>query len=74
MTIACAIAAMSAISAKAATTTDTFTSQIIITADCDIVSAGNLDFGTAGVLAAAVDATATLSVQCTNTTTYDVWS
>ena len=66
------IAAVSATSVGAATTTDTFTAQIVITEDCDIVSAGDLDFGSAGVLASNVDATATLSVQCTNSTTYDI--
>ncbi len=70
--LASAITAMSALSADAATVVDTFTAQIIISDDCDIVSAGDLNFGSEGVLAVDVDATATLSVQCTNTTTYDI--
>ncbi|MCP4071578.1 MAG: spore coat U domain-containing protein [Hyphomicrobiales bacterium] len=70
--LASAITVMSALSVDAATVTDTFTAQIIITDDCSIVSAGDLDFGSAGILAANVDATATLSVQCTNTTPYDI--
>lgn len=69
---ASAVAAMSVVAVDAATTTDTFTAQIIIQDDCDIVSVANLDFGTQGVLAANVDATAALSVQCTNGTTYDI--
>jgi spore coat protein U-like protein len=57
---------------QAATTTATFTAQIIIQASCLILSPGNLDFGTAGALAANVDATAAFQVQCTNTTPYNV--
>ena len=66
------IAVVSATSVDAATTTNSFTAQIVITEDCDIVSAGDLDFGSAGVLASNVDVTSTLSVQCTNSTTYDI--
>ncbi|MCF6321383.1 MAG: spore coat U domain-containing protein [Rhizobiaceae bacterium] len=69
---ASAMAVMSVVAVDAAVTTATFTAQIIIQDDCDIVSAGNLDFGTAGVLAANVDATAALSVQCTNGSAFDI--
>lgn len=72
LVVASVILAVSATSVGAAVTTDTFTAQIVITEDCDIVSAGDLDFGSAGVLAANVDVTSTLSVQCTNSTTYDI--
>ena len=58
--------------AKAATTTTTFTAQIIIQADCQIQSATNLDFGTSGVLSAVVNATSDIGVQCTNTTAYNI--
>ncbi len=70
--ISVAMLLMSVNSVGAATTTATFNAQIIIIEDCDIVSASNLDFGTEGVLASNVDATATLSVQCTNSTTYNI--
>lgn len=43
-----------------------------ITASCIINSAGNLVFPSTGVIAANVDATSTLSVQCTNTTPYNI--
>jgi spore coat protein U-like protein len=56
----------------AATDTATFQVTIAIQSECQITSANNLDFGTKGILAANVDATATLSVQCTNTTAYEV--
>jgi spore coat protein U-like protein len=56
----------------AATVTTTFTTQITITAACIINSASNLNFGAAGVLAANVDQTSTIQVQCTNTTPYSV--
>jgi len=57
----------------AATTTSTFTVQITIVANCIINSASTLNFGGAqGVLAANVDQTSAISVQCTNTTPYNV--
>ncbi len=58
--------------ANAATTTNTFQSQIIIQASCTILSTNTLDFGTQGLLNANVDSSATFDVQCTNTTPYDV--
>ena len=71
--VACSFVVMSAISVDAASpVTDTFTAKITIEADCDIVSAPDLDFGTHGVLAADVDDTSTLSVQCTKTTPYNI--
>jgi len=58
--------------AFAATTTTTFQVQITIQASCTILSASTLNFGTQGVLAANVDQTSILDVQCTNTTPYNV--
>jgi len=58
--------------AIAATVTDTFQSQIVIQADCTIVSTNTLDFGTSGVISANIDATANFSVRCTNTTPYTI--
>jgi spore coat protein U-like protein len=77
---ACALRLASALSvillsswSEAATTTTTFTVQITIVANCIINSASTLNFGGAqGVLAANVDQTSTISVQCTNTTPYNV--
>src|SRR5689334_21257750 len=57
---------------RAATSTATFTAQIIIEADCQVLSPTTLDFGTVGALTAAHDATSTFSVQCTNTTPYNI--
>jgi spore coat protein U-like protein len=37
-----------------------------------LVSAGNLNFGSQGILSANVDQTSTISVQCTNTTPYNI--
>ena len=56
----------------AATATNTFNSQIIITAQCKVQSASTLNFGSPGVLDAAVDATSALSVQCTNGQAYTI--
>ncbi len=58
--------------AYSATDTDTFTSQIVIQADCQIITTNTLDFGTQGILTANVDTTATFDVQCTNTTAYNL--
>ncbi len=55
-----------------ATTTSSFTVQMTITASCTIVSASTLNFGSQGVLAANVDQSSTLQVQCTNTTPYNI--
>jgi len=58
--------------AYAATTTSTFQVQITIASACTIVSTATLNFGSQGVLTAAVNNTSTLNVQCTNTTPYNV--
>ena len=58
--------------ADAATTTTTFQVRMTIQADCRIVSASDLDFGTSGVISANVDVNSTLNVQCTNTTPYNI--
>lgn len=58
--------------AEAATTTTTFQVQMTITASCIINSASTLNFGSSGVIAAAVNQTSTIQVQCTNTTPYSV--
>src|SRR3954471_3155650 len=56
----------------AATATSTFTVQVTLTASCTINSAATLNFGSQGILAANVDQTSTLQVQCTNTTPYNI--
>jgi spore coat protein U-like protein len=63
--------------AEAATTTAQFGVQLQINAECVINSTATLNFGTAGVLGGAAGATntdqsASLAVQCTNTTPYDI--
>jgi spore coat protein U-like protein len=58
--------------AHGTTTTTTFTVQMTITASCVINSASTLNFGSQGVLTAAVNATSTIQVQCTNTTPYNI--
>jgi len=67
-----AIAALSGGPAFATTTTSSFTVQITIQASCTILSASTLNFGTQGVLGAAVNQTSTIAVQCTNTTPYNI--
>jgi spore coat protein U-like protein len=56
---------------QAATTTTTFNVSLTITASCT-VSATALAFGSSGVIAANIDNTSTVTVQCTNTTPYNV--
>ena len=57
---------------RAATATSTFTVQMTVTSSCVINSAATLNFGSQGVITANVDQTTTLSVQCTNTTAYNI--
>jgi spore coat protein U-like protein len=66
------VLACSAADASAATATTTFTVQITINASCVINSAGTLNFGSQGALTGNVDQTSTISVQCTNTTAYNI--
>ncbi len=68
------LAASTLIAAPAFPQTDTtqFNVQITIDAECLINSASDLDFGTTGVIDAAVEATSAIAVQCTNGTTYDI--
>ncbi|HJW42555.1 MAG TPA: spore coat U domain-containing protein [Rhizomicrobium sp.] len=58
--------------ADATTTTSTFSATITIQASCQVVSGNTLAFGTHGVLVANTDTTATFTVQCSNTTPYNV--
>jgi spore coat protein U-like protein len=58
--------------ATAATATGSFQVSVTIQATCTITGATALNFGTAGVLGANVDQTSTITVQCTNTTPYDI--
>jgi spore coat protein U-like protein len=56
----------------AATAIAKFTVRMTVTSSCVINSAATLDFGSTGVLTAAVNGTSTLQVQCTNTTPYNI--
>lgn len=58
--------------ASATTVTDTFGVTITIESDCQITATNILDFGTKGVLTAAVETTSTLDVVCTPSTAYDI--
>ena len=57
--------------AYATTATSNFQVKLTITAQC-LVSATDMDFGSNGFITANIDQTSTVSVQCTNTTTYNV--
>lgn len=59
-------------SSQAQTATTQFNVQMTITASCQINSATNMDFGSNGVISGNVDATSTLTVQCTNSTPYNI--
>ena len=56
----------------ASSVSSTFTTQLTIAAACAINSVATLNFGSQGVLATNTDQTATLQVQCTNTTVYNI--
>ncbi len=58
--------------AEAVTATSSFTVQLTIAAQCTIVSTSTLNFGTNGVINANIEQSATLNVQCTNTTPYNI--
>ncbi len=59
-------------SAHAASVTDQFQARITILNECVINSVTDLDFGTTGLLNAAVDATATINLRCTENAPYDI--
>lgn len=59
-------------SALASTVTSSFTTQIAPIVACLINSATTLDFGSQGVLAANVDQTSTVTIQCTDTTPFNI--
>lgn len=72
-TAAClAVLAFFGSEAHATTTTTSMGVQMTITASCTITSAATLNFGSSGVIAANVDQTSTVQVQCTNTTPYNI--
>ncbi|MCZ7447334.1 spore coat U domain-containing protein [Agrobacterium rhizogenes] len=52
--------------------TTNFNVQITIQAACQINSAGNLDFGTNGVIGAPIDVTSQIVVQCTASTPFSL--
>jgi spore coat protein U-like protein len=58
--------------AVAQVVTSQFQATITVLEDCEVTSNNDLDFGTTGVIATNIDATTTFTVQCTNTTPYDV--
>lgn len=66
------LALLAAGAAEAGTATGSFNVSITIEDECKVQSAPDLDFGTEGVLDAAVTATTTLGVQCTDDTAYSV--
>ncbi len=57
---------------QAGTATSTFTVQATVISSCTVNSASTLNFGSIGVLTAAVNQTSTLAVQCTNTSPYNI--
>jgi spore coat protein U-like protein len=69
---AVAVLALVGPAAEAATATGTFTSTITLQASCQVVSTNTLNFGTQNILTANVDVQADFSVQCTNTTPYNI--
>ncbi|WEX89472.1 spore coat U domain-containing protein [Sinorhizobium garamanticum] len=58
--------------AFAATATGNMNVRINIVAECKVVTATDMDFGTTGVIDANVDQTSSITVQCTNSTPYTV--
>jgi spore coat protein U-like protein len=69
---ALAVLALAGPAAEAAVATGTFTSTITVQASCQVASTNTLDFGTQNLLSANVDVQANFTVQCTNTTPYNI--
>jgi spore coat protein U-like protein len=69
---AAAMLLLAAPAAEAATATGNMNVTVTIQETCTITSIGTLDFGSQQLLNANVDAQATIQVQCTNGTDYDV--
>jgi spore coat protein U-like protein len=69
---ALAIFALAGPAAEAAVATGTFTSTITLQASCQVVSTNSLAFGTQNLLSANVDVQANFTVQCTNSTPYNI--
>ncbi|WFR99185.1 Csu type fimbrial protein [Rhizobium tumorigenes] len=57
---------------SAQTSSSQFNVQMTITSDCQITSAGNMDFGSTGVIGSNKDATSAIVVQCTSGTAYNI--
>jgi spore coat protein U domain-containing protein, fimbrial subunit CupE1/2/3/6 len=67
-----AMALLSGAADAASPATTQFQVQLTIQDECVIHSAPTLDFGTSGVLTAAVNQSSTIVIQCTNTTPYNI--
>jgi spore coat protein U-like protein len=63
---------LSAGPSAAATAVGELQVSVTITAECQVASTAALSFGSHGVLASTLDATGTISVQCTDTTPYAI--
>lgn len=72
ITSAAALGLLLSNSANAQTPSAQFTVQITIAGACQVNSATNMDFGTHGVLSTNTDATSVVTVQCTNTTPFNI--
>lgn len=72
--LACLLGALPLLAGRAlaTTTTTTFGVQITIQTACQILSATDINFGSQGVLSTNVNATGTITVQCTLLTPYNI--
>ena len=66
------VAALYSDYAVAQTATDQFNVQITINAECLINSSNDLDFGSSGVIATAVESTSDIAVLCSSGTAYNI--
>lgn len=66
------LAGVSSSAVASNTVTSTFNATLTLQSSCQVASNNTLGFGTQGVLSANTDATTTFTVQCTNTTPYNV--
>lgn len=68
----CAASILMSGDAIAATATGNLNVRITIQAECKVVTAADLDFGTRGVIDANIDQSTTITIQCTSGTPYTV--
>lgn len=72
LAVGCALSLAMPTYGSAVTATGKMNVRIAIQASCEVISASDLDFGSATSLALTIDQSSTLTIKCSNTTPYNV--